>query len=103
MATSTRADLTEAVHEEIGLSRRESAEFVDSIIDAIAERLEAGESDKISGFGTFMLRDKPRRMGRNPRTSEAAAITARRVVVFRASAVLKKRIAQRMAGAGLDT
>ena len=78
MATVTRADLSEAVLREIGLSRRESAEFVDSIIDAIADRLEAGEAVKISGFGTFTLRDKGERLGRNPKTREPAPISARR-------------------------
>ena len=76
MATVTRADLSEAVLREIGLSRRESAEFVASIIDAIADRLEAGEAVKISGFGTFTLRDKGERLGRNPKTREPAPISA---------------------------
>ena len=89
MATMTRADLREAVLREIGLSRRESAEFVDSIIEAIADRLEAGEVVKISGFGTFTLRDKGERLGRNPKTREPAPISARRVVVFKPSAVLR--------------
>ena len=73
MATVTRADLSEAVLREIGLSRRESAEFVASIIDAIADRLEAGEAVKISGFGTFTLRDKGERLGRNPEDERAGA------------------------------
>ena len=90
MATVTRADLSEAVLREIGLSRRESAKFVDSIIDAIADRLEAGEAVKISGFGTFTLRDKGERLGRNPKTREPAPISARRVVVFKLSAVLEE-------------
>ena len=95
MATVTRADLSEAVLREIGLSRRESAGFVDSIIDAIADRLEAGEAVKISGFGTFTLRDKGERLGRNPKTREPAPISARRVVVvFKPSAVLKRRMAE---------
>ena len=94
MATVTRADLREAVLREIGLSRRESAEFVDSIIDAIADRLEAGKAVKISGFGTFTLRDKGERLGRNPKTREPAPISARRVVVFKPSAVLKSRMAE---------
>ena len=85
MVTVTRADLSEAVLREIGLSRRESAKFVDSIIDAIADRLEAGEVVKISGFGTFTLRDKGERLGRNPKTGEPAPISARRVVVFKPS------------------
>ena len=100
MATVTRADLREAVLREIGLSRRKSAEFVDSIIDAIADRLEAGEAVKISGFGTFTLRDKGERLGRNPKTREPAPISARRVVVFKPSAVLKRRMAEGMAGTG---
>ena len=102
MATVTRADLSEAVLREIGLSRRESAEFVASIIDAIADRLEAGEAVKISGFGTFTLRDKGERLGRNPKTREPAPISARRVVVFKPSAVLKRRMAEGMAGTGDD-
>ena len=102
MATVTRADLSEAVLREIGLSRRESAKFVDSIIDAIADRLEAGEVVKISGFGTFTLRDKGERLGRNPKTGEPAPISARRVVVFKPSAVLKRRMAEGMAGTGGD-
>ena len=99
MATVTRADLSEAVHREIGLPRREAARLVDMAIEAIAERLEAGETVKISGFGSFGLRDKGARIGRNPRTGEPAAVTARRVVVFRASAILKRRIADGVAGA----
>ena len=102
MATVTRADLSEAVLREIGLSRRESAKFVASIIDAIADRLEAGEAVKISGFGTFTLRDKGERLGRNPKTGEPAPISARRVVVFKPSAVLKRRMAEGMAGTGDD-
>ena len=102
MATVTRADLSKAVLREIGLSRRESAKFVDSIIDAIADRLEAGEAVKISGFGTFTLRDKGERLGRNPKTREPAPISARRVVVFKPSAVLKRRMAEGMAGTGDD-
>ena len=98
MATITRADLSEAVHKKIGLPRREAAKLVDAAIEAMAERLEAGEAVKISGFGNFTLRDKEPRMGRNPRTGEEAAITARRVVVFRASAILKKRIEKSLVG-----
>ena len=102
MATVTRADLSEAVLRKIGLSRRESAKFVDSIIDAIADRLEAGEAVKIAGFGTFTLRDKGERLGRNPKTREPAPISARRVVVFKPSAVLKRRMAEGMADTGDD-
>lgn len=98
MATVTRAVLAEAVHTEEGPTLREARALVDAVIEAIAERLEAGETVKISGFGSFSLRDKGPRMGRNPRTGEPAGITARRVVVFRSSAVLKKRIADGLAG-----
>ena len=93
MATVTRADLSEAVCREIGLSRRETSEFVESVLELISDRLAAGEAVKISGFGTFTLRDKEPRMGRNPRTGESAPISARRIVVFRPSLLLKKRIA----------
>ena len=92
MATVTRADLSEAVCREIGLSRRETSEFVESVLELISDRLAVGEAVKISGFGTFTLRDKEPRMGRNPRTGEPAPISARRVVAFRPSSLLKKRI-----------
>ena len=100
MATITRAVLTEAVHRETGLPQREAAALVDAVIEAMAERLEAGETVKISGFGSITLRDKQPRMGRNPKTGEQAAITARRVVVFQPSPVLKRRIADGTGGAG---
>ena len=102
MATVTRADLSEAVWQEVGLPGREAAQLVDMVIEAIAERLAAGETVKISGFGSFTLRDKGPRLGRNPKTGEAAEISPRRVVVFRASPGLKKRIEEGKAGAGHD-
>ena len=102
MATITRAVLSEAVHREAGLPRREAAELVDAVIEAIAERPEAGETVKISGFGSFSLRDKAPRKGRNPRTGEAAAIAARRIVVFKPSLILKRRVGKGMAGAWKD-
>ena len=102
MATITRADLSEAVQGEIGLPRRDASMLVDLVIETIAERLEAGEAVKISGFGSFGLRDKAPRIGRNPRTGEEAAVTARRVVSFSASVILKRRIADGMAGAGYE-
>ena len=92
MATVTRADLAAAVREEAGLRKRDAAELVDTLIEAICERLAAGEPVGISGFGSFSVRDKNERTGRNPRTGEEASITARRVVTFRASAKLKKRV-----------
>ena len=102
MATVTRADLTDAVHNEIGLSRREAAHLVEEVVEMIAERLSAGETVKISSFGTFTVRDKGPRLGRNPRTGEAAPIEPRRVVVFRSSAMLRKRIDEGTAGKQRD-
>ena len=99
MATVTRADLAAAVCEEAGLRKRDAAELVDMLVEAIRERLAAGEPVGISGFGSFSVRDKRERLGRNPRTGEEAAISARRVVVFRVSAKLKKRVTAGMAGA----
>ena len=102
MATVTRRDLTEAVCGEVGFTHRDAAEVVDGFIEAIAERLSAGEEVKISSFGSFTVRGKGLRMGRNPRTGESAAILPRRVVVFRASAKLKERIDKGVAGMGED-
>ncbi len=102
MATVTRADLTEAVREEAGLRKRAAAELVDMLVEAICERLVAGEPVGISGFGTFDVRDKSERTGRNPRTGEEAPIAARRVVTFRPSGVLKRRVADGMAKAMQD-
>ena len=99
MATVTRADLAAAVCEEAGLRKRDAAELVDALFEAISERLAAGEPVGISGFGAFALHDKQERVGRNPKTREETPIPARRVVTFRASAKLKKRVAAGMAGA----
>ena len=99
MATVTRADLAAAVREEAGLRMRDAAELVDALFEAIGERLAAGEPVGISGFGAFDVRDKGERVGRNPMTGEEAPIVARRVVAFRASAKLRKRVAAGMAGA----
>ena len=100
MPTVTRAHLARAVAVEAGLLRRDAAALVDAAIKAIAARLEAGEAVKISSFGSFRLRDKPGRMGRNPRALEAAAISPRRVVIFRASGVLKAKIDEAISGGG---
>ena len=99
MATVTRADLAAAVREEAGLRKRDAAELVDALFEAISERLAAGEPVGISGFGAFALCDKVERVGRNPKTGEETPIVARRVVTFRASGKLKKRVAAGMAGA----
>ena len=88
----TRADLTEAVYQEVGLSRNESAQLVESVLEEIASTLARGASVKVSSFGTFSVRDKAERIGRNPKTGEEVPISPRRVLVFRASHVLKDRI-----------
>jgi len=90
--TVTRADLTEAVYEAVGLSRNESADLVESVLSTVSETLVAGENVKISSFGSFVLRDKGERIGRNPKTGEEVPIEARRVLVFRPSQVMKERI-----------
>lgn len=90
--TLTRADLSEAVYQEVGLSRHESANLVESIIGDISQALVGGENVKISSFGSFVIRDKGGRIGRNPKTGEEVPIAPRRVLTFRASQVLKETI-----------
>ena len=90
--TLTRADLCEAVYRNIGLSRSDSAMLVEAVLEELGEALETEGTVKISSFGTFALRMKGERTGRNPRTGEEVAIPPRRVVGFRASQVLKQRV-----------
>ena len=90
--TVTRADLSEAVYQEVGLSRNESAELVESVLSEISDALTRGEAVKISSFGSFSVRQKGQRVGRNPKTGEEVPILPRKVLVFRASNVLKNRI-----------
>ena len=90
--TLTRSDLSEAVYREIGLSRNESADLVETILGKISDSLVRGESVKISSFGTFAVREKGARMGRNPKTGEEVPISPRRVLVFRPSHILKERV-----------
>ena len=92
--TVTRAQLTEAVYQEVGLSRNESAELVESVIAEISDALERGEMVKISSFGSFAVRRKGQRIGRNPKTGQEVPISPRRVLVFRASHALKNQINQ---------
>ena len=92
MSTLTRADLAEALNRKLGLSRSESLGMVEAILDQMSDALEQGENVKISGFGTFLLRDKGERVGRNPKTGVEVPITPRRVLTFRASQMLKDRI-----------
>jgi integration host factor subunit alpha len=91
-ATLTRADLAEAVHEAVGLTRQDCAAMVERTLDLIVEALGRGEEVKLSGFGVFQVRAKRARMGRNPKTGEPAAIDPRRVISFRASQVMKARV-----------
>ncbi|MCX8231451.1 MAG: integration host factor subunit alpha [Alphaproteobacteria bacterium] len=90
--TVTRAQLSEAVYQEVGLSRNESAGLVESVLHEIVDSLVKGETVKISSFGSFYVREKGRRIGRNPKTGEEVPILPRRVLVFRPSHVLKDRI-----------
>ncbi|MCX8004967.1 MAG: integration host factor subunit alpha [Burkholderiaceae bacterium] len=92
--TVTKAELADALFERLGLNKREAKEMVDSFFDEIRQALERGEAVKLSGFGNFLLRDKPQRPGRNPKTGEEIAITARRVVTFHASQKLKSAVTQ---------
>ena len=90
--TTTRSTLSEAVFKNVGLSRNESATLVDSVFGEILKSLTQGNDVKISSFGTFVVRQKKERIGRNPKTGQEVPITARSVVTFRASNVLKSRV-----------
>jgi integration host factor subunit alpha len=90
--TITRADLAEAVYQEVGLSRNESADLVEAVLEEIALTLIKGEHVKISSFGSFSVRSKGKRVGRNPKTGIEVPILPRSVLVFRASHVLKEQI-----------
>ena len=90
--TLTRADLCEAVCGEVGLSRVDASELVESILDEISEALVRGEHVKISAFGSFLVREKGERWGRNPKTGEPARIDPRKVLVFRPSNILRDRL-----------
>ncbi|MCR9176120.1 MAG: integration host factor subunit alpha [Alphaproteobacteria bacterium] len=90
--TVTRAQLSESVYQEVGLSRNESADLVESVLDEMIDALARDEMVKISSFGSFSVRQKGQRVGRNPKTGEEVPILPRRVLVFRPSHVLKNRI-----------
>jgi integration host factor subunit alpha len=97
--TLTRADLSEAVFNEIGLSRNESAQLVETVLGEISDALVGGEDVKLSSFGSFVVRHKKGRVGRNPKTGQEVPIDPRRVLTFRASHVLKEKI-NKLAGLG---
>mgnify|MGYP000691634751 FL=1 len=90
--TLTRADLAETLNRQIGLSRADAAAMIESILNHMTEALIDGENVKISGFGTFVLRDKGQRIGRNPKTGVEVPITPRRVLTFRASQGMRQKV-----------
>jgi len=90
--TVTRADLCESVYQKVGLSRTESAELVESFLNEVSDCLVGGESVKLSSFGSFIVRSKNERIGRNPKTGEEVPILPRRVLVFKPSNVMKDKI-----------
>jgi integration host factor subunit alpha len=90
--TVTRADLADAVHQNIGLSRQESSDLVQSVLGMVSDSLANGDSVKLSSFGSFLLRDKNGRVGRNPKTGEEVPIDPRRVLTFKPSQVLKEKV-----------
>ncbi|PLX39313.1 MAG: integration host factor subunit alpha [Hyphomicrobiales bacterium] len=96
--TVTRADLCEAVYQKVGLSRTESAELVESVLADISDCLVSGEPVKLSSFGSFLVRSKGERIGRNPKTGEEVPISPRRVLVFKPSNVLKQKINESLLG-----
>lgn len=96
--TITRAHLSEAVYQEVGLSRNESADLVESVLQHISDSLANGDTVKLSSFGSFSVRQKGGRMGRNPKTGEEVPIKPRRVLVFRPSHVLKEHINAALSG-----
>lgn len=92
MKTITRADVAETIYEEIGLSRKDSNDILDMILDEIVKELSSGKEVKLSSFGTFSLRDKKERSGRNPKTGVEAVISSRRVISFKPSQTMRKVI-----------
>ena len=88
----TKSELAEKLFENVGLNKREAKEFVDSFFEVMRDALQRGEQIKLSGFGNFVLRDKRARMGRNPQSGDAMEISARRVMTFKVSQVLKEAI-----------
>ncbi|MEM1047750.1 MAG: integration host factor subunit alpha [Pseudomonadota bacterium] len=100
--TVTRADLCEAVYQRVGLSRTESAALVEAVLEEISESLVRGENVKLSSFGSFVVREKNERIGRNPKTGEEVPISPRRVMVFKPSNVLKHKINDKMLGDSKD-
>ncbi len=91
-ATITKAELSDALFDQVGLNKREAKDFIDSFFETVGQSLQSGVDVKISGFGNFQLREKSARPGRNPKTGELVPISARRVVTFHASQKLKDKV-----------
>ena len=100
--TVTRADLCEAVYQKVGLSRTESADLVELVLDEISACIVRGEAVKLSSFGSFVVRQKGQRVGRNPKTGQEVPISPRRVMVFKPSNVLKQRINGALVASGTE-
>ncbi|MDX1782039.1 MAG: integration host factor subunit alpha [Thalassovita sp.] len=98
--TLTRMDLSEAIFREVGLSRNDSAQLVESVLNHMSDALVRGEQVKISSFGTFSVREKAARVGRNPKTGQEVPINPRRVLTFRPSHLMKERVAAGNASKG---
>lgn len=92
MKTITRADVAEILYQEVGLSRKDSGEILDMVLEEIVNELAAGSDVKLSSFGTFALRDKKPRIGRNPKTGVEAEISSRRVISFKPSKTMRKAV-----------
>lgn len=99
----TKAEIIESVHEQVRCSKKEAAEVVEMVFDTMKETLERGEKIKISGFGNFLVRDKKARIGRNPQTGKEIEISARRVLTFRPSQVLKNALNNNSGSGGGST
>ena len=100
--TMTKADLVERVHDNIGFPKKEAAEIVDCVFEVIKTALEDGEKIKISGFGNFLVREKAPRKGRNPQTNQEITISARRVITFKPSQVLKAALNENLLDTGVS-
>jgi integration host factor subunit alpha len=98
----TKADIVEALYEKVGFSKKEAADLVELVFDQIKSTLAKGEKIKISGFGNFVVRDKRSRIGRNPQTGQSIEISARRVLTFRPSQVLRAEVNAALEGKPVD-
>ena len=100
--TITRADIVDALHDEVGLTRQDSSDFLERVLELICEELVADNSVKLARFGNFVVRRKNARVGRNPKTGEEAPISARRVVTFRPSPLMRQRVEAALAKESLS-